>query len=54
MNLLICNVKKDNWKQYLDGSAKIDYTGKKFPTTVALNKLYYFMPYDYLRESPSL
>ena len=22
-NLLICNVKKDNWKQYLDGSAKI-------------------------------
>lgn len=44
-NLLVCNVKKDNWKQYLDGSAKIYYTGKKFPTTVALNKLYYFMPY---------
>ena len=21
------------------------YTGKKFPSTVALNKLYYFMPY---------
>ena len=40
-NLLICNVKKDNWEQYLDGSAKIYYTGKKFPTTVALNKLYY-------------
>lgn len=44
-NILICNVKKDNWEQYLDGSAKIYYTGKKFPTTVALNKLYYFMPY---------
>ena len=44
-NLLICNVKKDNWEQYLDGSANIYYTGKKFPTTVALNKLYYFMPY---------
>lgn len=44
-NLLICNIKKDNWKQYLDGTAKIYYTGKKFPTTVALNKLYYFMPY---------
>lgn len=44
-NLLICNVKKDNWEQYLDGSAKIYYTGKKFPATVALNKLYYFMPY---------
>lgn len=39
-NLLICNVKKDNWEQYLDGTAKIYYTGKKFPTTVALNKLY--------------
>ena len=44
-NLLICNVKKDNWKQYLEGSAKIYYTGKRFPTTVALNRLYYFMPY---------
>ena len=44
-NLLICNVKKDNWEQYLDGSARIYYTGKKFPSTVALNKLYYFMPY---------
>ena len=44
-NLLICNVKKDNWEQYLDGSAKIYYTGKKFPSTVTLNKLYYFMPY---------
>ncbi|MBO7567804.1 MAG: N-6 DNA methylase [Bacteroidales bacterium] len=46
-NLLVCNVKNDNLEQYLDGSAKIYYTGKKFPTTVALNKLYYFMPYLY-------
>ena len=44
-NLLICNVKKDNWEQYINGSARIYYTGKKFPSTVALNKLYYFMPY---------
>ena len=44
-NVLICNVKKDNWKQYIDGSARIYYTGKRFPTTVALNKLFYFMPY---------
>jgi len=44
-NLLVCNVKRDNWAPYLDGSAKIYYTGKRFPTTVALNKLYYFMPY---------
>ena len=32
-------------EQYLDRSAKIYYTGKRFPATVALNKLYYFMPY---------
>ena len=44
-NVLISLVKKDNEKIFLDGSATIYYTGKKFPTTVALNKLYYFMPY---------
>ncbi len=44
-NVLICNVKKDNVQHFLDGSAKIYYTGKKFPSTVALNKLYYFIPY---------
>lgn len=44
-NVLISLVKKDNFEQYLDKSAKIYYTGKRFPSTVALNKLYYFMPY---------
>ncbi len=44
-NVLISLVKKDNFEQYLDKSAKIYYTGKKFPSKVALNKLYYFMPY---------
>lgn len=44
-NLLISLVKSDNMEHFLDGSAKIYYTGKKFPSTVALNKLYYFMPY---------
>ena len=44
-NLLVSLVKADNMEQYLDQSAKIYYTGKKFPSTVALNKLYYFMPY---------
>lgn len=44
-NCLISLVKADNMEQYLDQSAKIYYTGKKFPTSVALNKLYYFMPY---------
>ena len=44
-NVLICLVKKNNFDQYLDKSAQIYYTGKKFPSKVALNKLYYFMPY---------
>lgn len=44
-NVLICNVKKDNVKHFLDGTAKIYYTGKKFPSTIALNKLFYFIPY---------
>ena len=44
-NCLISLVKKDNFDQYLDHTAKIYYTGKKFPSTVALNQLYYFMPY---------
>lgn len=44
-NVLISYVKSDYVEQYLDRSAKIYYTGKRFPATVALNKLYYFMPY---------
>ena len=44
-NVLISLVKKDNEKMFLDGSATIYYTGKNFPTSVALNKLFYFMPY---------
>ena len=44
-NVLISLVKKDNFEQFLDKSAKIYYTGHRFPSTVALNKLYYFMPY---------
>jgi adenine-specific DNA-methyltransferase len=44
-NVLICNVKIDNVEQYLDRTAKIYYTGKRFPSTVNLDKLYFFMPY---------
>jgi DNA (cytosine-5)-methyltransferase 1 len=47
-NLLVGFVKSDNQDYFLDGeSTKIYYTGKtkSFPSTVALNKLYYFMPY---------
>lgn len=43
--VLLSLVKSDNVEHYIDHSAKIYYTGKKFPSTVALNKLYYFMPY---------
>lgn len=44
-NVLVSLVKNDNVDLFLDGSARIYYTGKKFPSTVALNKLYYFIPY---------
>lgn len=44
-NVLISLVKYDTVAYYADQSARIYYTGKKFPSTVALNKLYYFMPY---------
>ena len=44
-NVLVCNVKPDNEFYFLNQSAKIYYTGKWFPSTVVLNKLYYFMPY---------
>lgn len=47
-NVLVGFVKPDNTGYFLDGSqSKIYYTGKtkSFPSTVALNKLYYFMPY---------
>lgn len=46
--LLIGLVKEDNTEYFLDNApTKIYYTGKtrNFPSTIALNKLYYFMPY---------
>lgn len=47
-HVLIGFVKEDNQDYFLDGGlTKVYYTGKtkSFPSTVALNKLYYFMPY---------
>lgn len=47
-HLLIGFVKPDNQSYFLDKTpTKIYYTGKtkSFPSTIALNKLYYFMPY---------
>ena len=47
-HLLIGLVKKDNEEYFLkEEPTKIYYTGKTktFPSTIAINKLYYFMPY---------
>ena len=47
-HLLIGIVKKDNEEYFLqEEPTKLYYTGKNktFPSTVSLNKLYYFMPY---------
>lgn len=47
-NLLIGFVKSDNESYFTDGGlTKLYYTGKtkSFPSTVALNKLHYFMPH---------
>lgn len=47
-HLLIGFVKEDNQDYFLNPEpTKIYYTGKtmSFPSTIALNKLYYFMPY---------
>lgn len=44
-NVLICLVPDKYIVPYNDRKAKAYFTGKKFPSTVALNKLYYFMPY---------
>jgi hypothetical protein len=44
-NVLVSLVKNDNIDLYNERTAKIYYTGKRFPSTVKLNHLYYFMPY---------
>lgn len=44
-HILVSLVKNDNIASYNNQSAKLYYTGTKFPSTVKLNELYYFMPY---------
>ena len=44
-NVLVCNVKPDNEKCFVEQTADKYYTGKRFPSTVELSELYYFMPY---------
>ena len=44
-NVLVCYVPDKYIVPYSTQDARAYFTGKKFPSTVALNKLYYFMPY---------
>ncbi len=44
-NVLVCLVPDKYIVPYTTQNAKVYFTGKKFPSTVKLNKLYYFMPY---------
>lgn len=44
-HVLISLVSQDNSDSYLNGSANVYYTGRKFPVIVRLNELFYFMPY---------
>ena len=44
-NVLVCLVPDKYIEPYTHQRAKAYFTGKKFPSTVKLNKLYYFMPY---------
>lgn len=44
-NVLIALVKKNLEKQFLDGSAIVYHTGKRFPSTIEINGLHYFIPY---------
>ena len=44
-NVLVCLIPDKYIVPFTNGKAKAYFTGKKFPSTVALNKLFYFMPY---------
>lgn len=45
--VLIGLVKEDNrlFQAFMDGTATLYYSGKQFPTTIALQNLHFFMPY---------
>lgn len=45
--VLIGLVKEDNtqYQKFMNGKASLYYTGKQFPTTIALQDLHFFMPY---------
>ena len=37
--------KSEYYQRFLDGTATLYYTGKQFPTTIALQNLHFFIPY---------
>lgn len=39
------NNKNNYYQNFLDGKARLYYTGRKFPTNIALQNLHYFVPY---------
>ena len=39
------SVRRGYTQSFLDGTATLYYTGKQFPTTIALQNLHFFMPY---------
>ena len=39
------SVRRDYTQSFLDGTATLYYTGKQFPTTIALQNLHFFIPY---------
>lgn len=44
-NVLVSYVPEKYVKPYLNSDARVYFSGKKFPSTIKLNKLYYFTPY---------
>ena len=45
IGLVSNSVRRGYIQSFLDGTATLYYTGKQFPTTIALQNLHFFMPY---------
>lgn len=44
-NCIICSIQKHNAAEFTNKSNKIYYSKKRFPASIQLNKLHYFIPY---------
>lgn len=44
-HVLISLISQENSANFFNMTAKVYYTGKMFPSTISINKLFYFMPY---------